>query len=158
MSRELAVLLTADGTGCLFFAGCRAARVVGHLLAADIAVVVVVCICVRRYIFLISADGALMPMVCLVGRPLGLVVVSRELAVLLTADGTGCFFLAGCRAACVVGHLLAADIAIVVVICIYVRRQVLFISAGALVPMVCTVCRPLCAVGMCMRLILPDCI
>ena len=67
MSRELAVLLTADGTGCFVLAGCRAARVVGHLLVADIAVVVVVCIYVRRYILLISADGALMPMVCFVG-------------------------------------------------------------------------------------------
>ena len=131
---------------------------VGRLLAADIAVVILVCVYVRRLILLISAYGALMPVVCLVGGPLGLVVVSRELAVLLTADGTGCFFLAGCRAARVVGRLLAADIAVVIVVCVYVRRQVLFISAGALVPMVCAVCRPLCTVGMCMRLILPDCV
>ena len=45
MRREIAVLLTADGTGRLFRAGCRAARVVGRLLAADIAVVVFIRIC-----------------------------------------------------------------------------------------------------------------
>ena len=93
-----------------------------------------------RFVLLISADGALMPVVCLVGGPLGLVVVSRELAVLLTADGTGCFFLAGCRAARVVGRLLAADIAVVILVCVYVRRLILLISAyGALMPVVCLV-------------------
>ena len=113
---------------------------VGHLLAADIAVVVVVCVCVRRLVFLISADGALMPVVCLVGGPLGLVVMSRKLAVFLTADSTGCLFFAGCRAARVVGHLLAADIAVVVVVCIYMRRHIFLVSAdGALMPMVCLV-------------------
>ena len=112
---------------------------VGRLLAADIAVVILVCVYVCRLILLISADGALMPVVCLVGGPLGLVVVSREVSVLLTADGTGCFFLAGCRAARVVGHFPAADIAVVIVVCVYVRRQVLFISAGALMPVVCLV-------------------
>ena len=34
---KVAVLLSADRTGCLFRTGCRAARVVGHLLAAGIA-------------------------------------------------------------------------------------------------------------------------
>ena len=93
-----------------------------------------------RFVLLISADGALMPVVCLVGGPLGLVVMSRELAVLLTADGTGCFFLAGCRAARVVGRLLAADIAVVILVCVYVRRLILLISAyGALMPVVCLV-------------------
>ena len=80
-----------------------------------------------------------MPVLCVVLRPLGLVVMCREVAILLTADGTGCFVLAGFRAACVVGHLLAADIAVVVVVCVCVRRYVLLISAGALMPMICIV-------------------
>ena len=45
----------------------RAARVVGRLLAADIAVVILVCVYVCRLVLLISTDGALMPVVCLVG-------------------------------------------------------------------------------------------
>ena len=67
MRCEIAVFLTTDRAGRLFRAGCRAALVVGRLPAADITVVVVVCIDVCRYVLLISADGALMPMVCLVG-------------------------------------------------------------------------------------------
>ena len=112
---------------------------VGHLLTADIAVMVFVCVYMRRYVLFISADGALMPMLCAVCRPCGLVVMCREVAILLTADGAGCFVLAGCRAAGVVGHLLTADIAVVVFVYVYMRRYVLFISAGALVPVVCLV-------------------
>ena len=81
-----------------------------------------------------------------------------EVAVLLTADRAGRLFRTGCRAARVAGHLLAADIAVVVIVCVFVRRYVLFISAGAFVPVVCRVGRPLGLVGVRVRHALPDCI
>ena len=53
-------------------------------------------------------------MIFRIGCPCSLVGVRREIAVLLTANGASCFFLAGCFAAGVVGQLFAADIAVVV--------------------------------------------
>ena len=58
-----------------------------------------------RFVFLVSADGALMPVLCAVLRPLGLIVVSREVAGFkgfrsFFAAGAGvivnCLFRAGC--------------------------------------------------------------
>ena len=58
MTCEAAVLLTAYTAGCSVFAGCRAARVVSHLLTADIAVVILVFVNVYLFVLLISADVA----------------------------------------------------------------------------------------------------
>ena len=58
-----------------------------------------------RFVFLVSADGALMPVLCAVLRPLGLIAVSREVAGFkgfrsFFAAGAGvilnCLFRAGC--------------------------------------------------------------
>ena len=70
----------------------------------------------RRFVLPVSADGALVPMLCTVGRPFGLVVMRRKFAVLLTADRAGRLFRTGCRAARVDGQLLPANIALVILV------------------------------------------
>ena len=159
---------------------CLAAIVTGRVAGVVISVCRLVCYCITVCTF--------MPMICLIARPFCRIAVRSRFAWFkcfrsLFAAGAGVivngFLCAGCGGLEVCfARILLIEVVRMTKCGFYdisadgaslrscfgsccaggMCRYVLLISAGALMPMVCFVGWPCGTVGMCVRLILPDCI
>ena len=126
MRRKFAVFLTADGTGCLFRAGCRAARVVGQLLPAKVALVILVV--VRTLAQRLAAKVTLVILVAVGTRAQGF---SAEVALVILVDVS------------TLAENLAAGITVMVFVSVGVCRFIGFSAADdAGVPVCVCIARP----------------